>query len=368
MSRRTLMELCVFWILIFFFFSSPQIDEKDILQKCKKTDSKAIEFGNRQGGTVYINPDITHGRKLKQSVWDLGDRGMVSEVFVMTMDADPPFNFVMPPPSAKEGVQLSVVNDGIFEPETHRLFRWILNGNCMHSNGKRKLVIDAGANLAYFSLFSASMGCRSIAVEPQPRLQPLIKFSFDLNPTFKDRITLHQNAVSDNKNTKLKVVYADICWACSVAEPLKPGEDAPPEMIINPVAISELADEDVMLLKIDVEGHEIGALISAHELIRKRRVENILIEWSPSRWPKLGKTLEDGVKELELLSSWGYVVRHYDLRMVYPQQGLQVDQFPGMGRTWVIPPDQLRSLTKHVEYSEANLWLHLPDSISSRKP
>jgi len=362
-TTRTLVEISIFWV-IFFFLSSPPTEQ----QKCTSVaiPPPEIYFGNRKEGGFGLDTSLFKGKILKQSVWDIGDRGMVSEVFVMTIDSDPPFNFVMPPPSAKEGVQLSVIADGIFEPDTHKVFRWILEGNCI-SNGKRNLVIDAGANLGYFSLLSASHGCRSIAVEPQPRLQAMINFAIDINPGMRERIKLHQKVVTNDLSAKLKVVYMDICWACSFAEPVQPGEIVPEDMLISPITISSLANENVLLLKIDVEGHEIRALESAHELIKNNRVENILVEWSPSRWSKVGKTLDDGVKELEYLSSLGYVVRHYDLRMTYPQAGLKMDVFPFAGRTWVIPHDKLRDLTKSVAYGEANLWFHLPDSKSSKK-
>lgn len=72
------------------------------------------------------------------------------------------------------------------ELPTRLLFEYLLIEGCAQTPAP--LVVDAGANLGYFSTYSAVMGCRVVAVEPQPRLQPIIKASAAVNRV-QDRLS-----------------------------------------------------------------------------------------------------------------------------------------------------------------------------------
>jgi len=280
------------------------------------------------------------------------------------IESTPPFAFAMPSKKEREGVALSIIEDGVLEEATQVVFQYLLAKSCSKVPGGA-LVVDAGANLGYFTTYSATLGCRVISFEPQPRLLVLFRTSLALNG-LTNRVTLHNNIITDDiSNTRpLKIVYQPGCWACSFVESAQVGEISNPaakSFIIPPVKIDSVVDENVLLFKIDVEGFEIRALDSAIKMLTTRKVENILIEWSPTRWERCGTTLEDGSRWLEKLYDMGYTVRHYDLRMEYPRTGLNEETWPIMGRTWEIPRDKLRHMNEWLvsgqsHFKEANLW------------
>ncbi len=43
-----------------------------------------------------------------------------------------------------------------------QVFHNVLKSSCVRADGKRNLVLDVGANFGYYSLYAASMGCRSV--------------------------------------------------------------------------------------------------------------------------------------------------------------------------------------------------------------
>jgi gamma-glutamylcyclotransferase (GGCT)/AIG2-like uncharacterized protein YtfP len=93
--------------------------------------------------------------------------------------------------------------------------------------------------------------------------------------------------------------------------------------------------------------------------ISKYNVKNILVEWSPKRWGNL-HNLDRGTQVLEQLNDLGYTVYHYELRMEYPQSGLQVKEVPVVGKIYEIPRDKFAHLNEFLAtagYGEANLWI-----------
>jgi len=276
------------------------------------------------------------------------------DLFVMATTTNPPFAAVIANPH-QEAASWDVYENGDMEIPTRRLFEMILNGRC---NDGQQLVVDAGANLGYFATYSGVMGCRVIAFEPQPRLLPIINTSRLVNG-LTDRFTLHNNIVNVDRSARLKIVYANgVCTGCSAVSPAQPGEqNTANSFIIDAVRIDEKVKENVLLMKVDVEGYEVLAIESAKELFDKYEVKNILVEWFPARFPH---GPERGTKLLEDLVDKGYKVRHYDLRFQLPREWCQEEVFPIAGRTWLVPRDKLKDMNEYLmkaNYGEANLWI-----------
>jgi len=319
--------------------------------------------GRSPVGEIRLPTDHLNGLRLTDITAKTRDEsGVEQEINVVLIESTPPFAFAMPSKKEKEGVALSILEDGVLEEATQLVFQYLLNKACSRTPGGR-LVVDAGANLGYFTTYSAVMGCRVVSFEPQPRLGVLFRTSLALNGVEK-RVALHNNIITSNpRDTKpLKIVYQPGCWACSFVEYAEPGDRSTHNsFIIPPTKIDDVVDEDVLLFKIDVEGFEVKALTSAEHLLTTRKVENILIEWSPTRWPRCGTTLEEGTAWLERLYDMGYTIRHYNLRMEYPRDGLLEYSWPIMGLTWEIPRNKLRHLNEWLvggqsHFHEANLW------------
>ena len=88
-----------------------------------------------------------------------------------------------------KGVQLN----GLHEPR-YTAYWQSLTARCCASGG---LVVDVGANLGWFSLLSARMGCRVLALEPVPAIAALFMASAKLN-NLSHRIALHRAVASDD--------------------------------------------------------------------------------------------------------------------------------------------------------------------------
>jgi hypothetical protein len=87
-------------------------------------------------------------------------------------------------------------------------------------------------------------------------------------------------------------------------------------------------------------------------------VKNILVEWTPKRWSGLN-SVDKGTQMLEQLYDIGYTIRHYDLRMEYPKEGLETIDYK-TGKAWEIPRSKLGHLNEYLttkaSYGEANIW------------
>jgi FkbM family methyltransferase len=86
-----------------------------------------------------------------------------------------------------------------------------IRADLVKSEGKGCDFIDVGANLGWFSMLAASLGCRVIAVEPQAKVCNLVRTSIAMNG-FQDRVTLLEGGVSDDPNLKLAVVDGGHNW------------------------------------------------------------------------------------------------------------------------------------------------------------
>jgi len=242
------------------------------------------------------------------------------------------------------------------------MFEYLLNYECKKTkNGKLPVVVDAGANLGYFATYASVMGCQVIAFEPQPRLVPIITMSTIVNG-LTGRFKLHNRILSDTDTDRLKIKYAQgMCWGCSVVQKAEPGDvSSDLTHIIESTRIDLNVDSDVLLMKVDVEGFEVIAIESAQKVFDQHVVSNLLVEWTPRRWPH---DLDRGTKLLERLVDSGYIIRHYDLRMHVPKEYCEpmeeID--PLTHRTWVIKREFLGAMNTFLmnkdNYGEANIWI-----------
>jgi len=281
------------------------------------------------------------------------------EMYVVPIDSSPPMVLAVPDITS-EGVGIDLARNGILEEPTFRVFQYLLEEKCATED---HLVVDLGANFGVFTTYSAVLGCRVIAVEAQPRLVDIVKLSLKLNGV-QQKVDFLNNIVHSDKSAKLRIHYnLKTCWACSYVEFAKDNQpDTEEQVTVAATTVNDIIKENVLLLKIDIEGFEINALKGAKEAIEKYNVENILIEWNPGLNSHSGTKIEDAVDMLHYLHSQGYICRHYNLRMHFPTEGLRVEDYPIMGPTWIIPPEKFQEFNNDVFFApphgnhEANLW------------
>jgi len=324
------------------------------------TSTPMLTFLNRRGqripGLFDTHIDI---KEMNISVNYIENGETVSmDIFLMGSNTQPPFVATLAHPTL-EAASSDVYKNDDMEVPTRKMFQWLLEEACSKEVGK-KLVVDAGSNLGYFATYSAVMGCRVVAFEPQPRLIPIISTSARVNGV-DHRFKLHNNIISDNPKDRLKIRYVrGSCWGCSVVSAASPEEENTKDtFIIESTRIDDKVDDDVWLMKVDVEGYEVLAIESAEKVFSKHSVQHILVEWSPKRWPH---SLERGTRLLESLYDKGYKIRHYNLRMYLPIPDIAKakEEMPLVGPVWEIPRDKLGAMNEYLSkngYGEANMWI-----------
>jgi FkbM family methyltransferase len=172
-------------------------------------------------------------------------------------------------------------------------------------------IIDAGANIGYYSLLFAKWlkGSGSVhAFEPFPSTAQSFLRNLQLNPGLERTVRLHQIALSDQSGTvSMDVPDAANC-GCNYIAMNSPG-------VIRTMKLDEFVAEHGInrldLLKIDIEGAEVSLLQGA-ELTLKRLRPVIMIEINPSALRRFGQTAADIVTilgshryRLTLTTRWG---------------------------------------------------------------
>lgn len=144
---------------------------------------------------------------------------------------------------------------GAWGPLETSAFASVLQPDCVTSTG-RALVLDAGANLGFFTLLAASHGCRVISFEPSPRLCAIIAASAALNG-LSDRIRIVNAGVGSVPGT-LTYIFdpANPSLSRITGESLdRLPANGNLEYTAVPIVTleSERPPESVLLLKIDTE-------------------------------------------------------------------------------------------------------------------
>ena len=100
-------------------------------------------------------------------------------------------------PNQRSGPSAQVLQPGGWS-DSHLLLplmQHVLGNSCRLQDGRRKLVIDVGANVGLYSLYFALRGCIVHAFEPVPVNAEALMLSSHLNK-LQDRIVLHHVAVT----------------------------------------------------------------------------------------------------------------------------------------------------------------------------
>jgi len=157
-----------------------------------------------------------------------------------------------------------------------------LNSNWLVSqflDANAGLFVDVGANFGWYSLLSARLAPKAtiIALEPSHENFSLLNRNISSN-CFTNIVAINKGAGAESMDASLYTHERDNPGAHSVR---KSADGLAKETIsIEPLdKILQPYPGRVQLLKIDVEGYEVEALIGAKKTLR--RTNNILLEYSP---------------------------------------------------------------------------------------
>lgn len=174
-------------------------------------------------------------------------------------------------------VQLLRDSDAIVRMMEQKDWEVATRGSWQGLTRRDQLVIDVGAYTGIYSIASVLMGCKVLALEPHAGNYRRLVANAAINSVMIDA---HQIAASDKDDMRMlrsKKPHDRLSDTASIVrEVLKPGEYGEPVLTKR---IDQLLDpnERVCLIKLDIEGHEVEALLGAQETI-KRHQPNIIVE------------------------------------------------------------------------------------------
>mmetsp|Transcript_70798 Transcript_70798/g.224116 ORF Transcript_70798/g.224116 Transcript_70798/m.224116 type:complete len:313 (+) Transcript_70798:183-1121(+) len=162
---------------------------------------------------------------------------------------------------------------GFFSPIITAIFLRILKGNCDQS----KLMVDVGVNVGYFTNLAATLGCRVIGFEPQQRIHPLLQASLKINDLL-NVVSVFPHGCS--VQSKSVVMDQPASWGRTkiLEKGVKAHKSSSSERNVQVKRLDAVVNSDVILMKVDVEGHEADVFAGATKLFREHIIENIILE------------------------------------------------------------------------------------------
>jgi len=144
-----------------------------------------------------------------------------------------------------------------------------IQGSFLAARNPDALAVDVGGNIGWFTMLMLAHGRRVVTFEPLPCNAVHIARGVARNG-FGHRHTLYNSAVSDAAG-RVRV---------HPTSPANPGNGAIGRLGIEvpAVTLDDVIDEDVTVLKVDVEGFELHVLAGATRLLCNRVVEFMLFE------------------------------------------------------------------------------------------
>jgi FkbM family methyltransferase len=219
------------------------------------------------------------------------------------------------PDATWEALGATILVHGFWEKTGTDLYYKVLTNACKDGFG---LVVDIGGFVGYFTMLSAMMGCRVHVWEGSPQHASMLHMSVWLNG-MSERVTIHNNICGLGSQP---LPYAGTGMDGHVAgsflnsdNPLRRDElgdqyavqarkDVRSGHLVYPLAIDDVIKEEVLLLKVDVEGYEPEVFKSAQRLLKRQLVRYVLFEYN--MWRAMSKA--QGTQMVLDIISLGYSV------------------------------------------------------------
>lgn len=244
-----------------------------------------------KGGEVAGGPEAepeAAAPPLEYNVWEgreLSDKEMNDKPSVVhkVYNVKPSYRIRLYP-KGDEHISRAAMKMGWYGPlqELEYMLRDIDNG----------LVVDAGANVGFVTLYAAELGHNVRAFEAQTDNYHMLLSSLRLNQHAKDRVRVYHRAAHwDSKPMQLMTKFrtvkgranSGLGTLANANEMLKSDDTEAKFETVWPAAIDDVVgpSEHVDLLKIDVEGCGCHVLKSADKALSSGRVSYIMIEVTP---------------------------------------------------------------------------------------
>jgi FkbM family methyltransferase len=183
----------------------------------------------------------------------------------------------------------NLLTHSTYEPDLTNIVKQLL--------GPGDTFIDVGANEGWYSVIAARIVGPSgsiIAVEPQERCWPAIHRNFVLNRMWNYRLVPY--AIGDYEGEIDIVLYPSLNGEASTLVSQRRSRRfarQKTKVIRLDSVTSELNLSSIKLIKIDCEGYELNALRGAEDLLRRGRINHLLVELHPRQLHELGQRESD---------------------------------------------------------------------------
>jgi FkbM family methyltransferase len=201
-------------------------------------------------------------------------------------------SFIVAPlhPLKDTHVSTDLLKVGAWEESTSALVAWSLQSYINADSTEPCVLIDVGANIGWFSLLGAALGCQSIAFEPVAEHCQQIRLGFAASGLPESQLILHQSGALST-TTKVAVNKFDIGPAATSyvtpadnTDDKRSGIESTISVRVDEVVLKHLESTSgntcsaqgcessnlsrVRAIKIDAEGCELEAFVSAEAILR----------------------------------------------------------------------------------------------------
>lgn len=162
-----------------------------------------------------------------------------------------------------------------YEPATRRLLESLLSPGAV--------MIDVGANVGFFSVLAARRvgpGGKIYAVEPGPDNLEYLRRNLELHGT--DQVEVLAAAAGPESGKRMFHLHR-----VGTVHSFYPADHSVRHEV-RQIALDDVVSPPVKLIKIDVEGEELGVLAGMERLLRDSPGLHLIIEWTPSRLAQAG--------------------------------------------------------------------------------
>jgi len=180
------------------------------------------------------------------------------------------------------------------EKQINEIFLHLFKQSQCALNKLPTFIVDVGLNAGYYSLLASTYDCfHVISLDPQLLCHQLYRFSRSKN-NFKNKWNSYHNAAWFKPITLTTQRHVcDAGYSLNMKHKTVPQSDETD--IVQSISIDSLPElqlnssTNILLMKIDTEGAEIGILLGCQKLIETNRIDNFIIEVMNHRWPMLMK-------------------------------------------------------------------------------
>ena len=224
------------------------------------------------------------------------------------------FDMLIYPNGSQDYVSGSIRQNGAWEKEPSNLLLAAMRHACDKLGVSREsaVFLDIGANIGWYSLLFAASGFGVMSFEPMSANGQLLRRSICMNADFQDRLTYHTDLLSDRAHSNCTIYtntnnVGDGTVTCE--QDFSPDESVEVHAVgLDMTTLDSILDKvksPIMVLKMDVEGHESLVLKGGISSIFEAEVPYLMFEFAPF-WLKEKGEDPDGF--LSMLVDKGYVI------------------------------------------------------------